>query len=113
MFEQCSKLTWVHVSWVLGISGIATVTGGDDGIEELAEELVGLFVTGDGANGLDHWVAGIVDTGLDAVAEVNAQLGLLALELVIDAWVGLHDLGEEGGVLGEIGALVGHVAGDE
>ena len=98
---------------MLGIWGVATVTAGDDGVEELAEELVGLLVTSDGTDGLDHWVTGVVNTSLDAVTEVNAQLGLLGLELLVEAWVGLDDLGEEGGVVGKVGKLVGHGTGQE
>ena len=98
---------------MLGVWGVATVTAGDDGVEELAEELVGLLVTSDGADGLDHWVTGVVNTSLDAVAEVDAQLGLLGLELVVEAGVGAHDLGEVGGVVGEVGELVGHGTGQE
>merc|ERR1712216_414370 len=37
----------VHVRRVLGVGSVTTVTRGDDGIEELLESLVGLFVTGD------------------------------------------------------------------
>ena len=39
------------------------------------EKGVGLLVTGNGTDGLDHWVTLVVDTSLDAVSELDAQRG--------------------------------------
>ena len=63
------------------------------------EEFVGFFVTGDGSDGLDHGVALVVYSGLDAVAESDPQGSLLALVLLPETGVGTHGLGEEGVVL--------------
>ena len=69
------QLADVQVSWVLGIGGVAVVAVGDDGVEEVLEESVGLLVTSDGTDSLDHWVTLVVDTSFDAVSELDAQRG--------------------------------------
>ena len=53
----------------------------------------------------------VVDTSLDACAEVDTQLGLLVLQLVVQ--VRGHVLREEGVVVLQIGALGGHVLAAE
>ena len=60
---------------MLGIGGVAVVAVGDDGVEEVLEESVGLLVTSDGTDSLDHWVTLVVDTSFDAVSELDAQRG--------------------------------------
>lgn len=96
------------------------MAGGDDGVEEILEEGEGLLVAADHADGLDHRVALVVDAGLDAVGEGDAEGGLLVLELgpelglllqhVADEVVvlvsndGLDVLGLVGGV--EVGSLL-------
>ena len=46
----------IKVGGVDGVLGVATVSGGDDGLEKLGEELVGLFISGDETDSLDHGV---------------------------------------------------------
>jgi len=107
------KVGRVHVSRVLGIGSVAVVSSGDDGVEELLEELVGLFITSDGTDSLDHGVTLVINTGLDAVSNVDAELGGLGLKLLEEVGLGTHGVGEEGSVVGKIGKLGGHAAGDE
>ena len=118
----------VHVGGVLGIGGVAVVAGRDDGVEEFLEKcvlkdvygsksylekLVGLLITSNSADGLDHGVTLVVNAGLDAVANVDTELGGLGLELLVELRLGTHSVGEERSVVGEIGKLGRHVAGDE
>ena len=46
----------IKVGGVLGVRGVATVSCRDDGLEKLGEELVGLFISGDKTDSLDHGV---------------------------------------------------------
>jgi len=107
------KVGGVHVSGVLGISGVAVVAGGDDGVEEFLEKLVGLFITSNSSDSLDHGVTFVVDAGLDAVTNVDTELGSLVLELLEELGIGTHGVGEERSVVGKVGKLGGHVASDE
>ena len=50
---------------------ITVVAGFDDGIEQVGEDFVGLFVASDGADGHDEGMAGVVDTGLFEILTVN------------------------------------------
>ena len=43
------------------------VTIRDDGVEKVAEKCVGLFITGNGSDSLDHWVTLVVNTSLLSV----------------------------------------------
>ena len=97
----------------MGIGGVTVVSVGDDWVEELVEKSVRFFVTSDGTDGLDHWVAWIVNTGLDAVTEGNTELGVLGLEFVVKTWVFLHNFSEERRVVGEVWHLVWHVTTEE
>jgi hypothetical protein len=46
----------IKVGGVDGVLGVATVSCRDDGLEKLGEELVGLFISGDKTDSLDHWM---------------------------------------------------------
>ena len=49
-----SKFGDIKVGGVLGVRGVATVSCRDDGLEKLGEELVGLLISGDETDSLDH-----------------------------------------------------------
>ena len=55
----------------------------------------------------------VINTGLDAVSNVDAELSGLGLKLLEEVGLGTHGVGEEGSVVGKIGKLGGHAAGDE
>jgi len=103
----------IKVGGVDGVLGVATVSCRDDGLEKLGEELVGLFISGDETDSLDHGVTFVVDAGLDAVAEGDTELGLLVLEALVKLGLLLKNVAQEVVVLGEVGKLVGHVASEE
>jgi hypothetical protein len=58
-------------------------------------------------------VTWIVNTSLDAMTEVNTELGGLGLQFVVKAWVGNHNILEEGRVVGKIWKRCWHVATSE
>jgi len=103
----------IKVGGVDGVLGVATVSCRDDGLEKLGEELVGLFISGDETDSLDHGVTFVVDAGLDAVAEGDTELGLLVLQVLVKLGLLLKNVAQEVVVLGEVGKLVGHVASEE
>ena len=74
---------------MLGVGAESVVAVGDDGVEKLGEELVGFFVTSDETDSLDHGVAGVVNSGLDAVAEVNSELGGLVLKKTVRGFLSM------------------------
>jgi len=96
-----------------GVSSVTVVSSGDDGVEEGSKELVGLFITSNGADGLDHWVTLVINTGLDAVGELDSESSGLVLELVPELGVLLHSFGKEGVVLRKIGKINGWVISRE
>ena len=51
----------------------------------------------------------VVDAGLDALAEGDAELGLLVLELLVELGVLLENVGQEVVVVLEVGQLGGHL----
>ena len=63
------------------------------------EKGVGLLVTGNGTDGLDHWVTLVVDTSLDAVSELDAQGGGQVFVLIPETGVLAKGLSEERVVL--------------
>merc|ERR1711970_111747 len=71
----------VEVGLVLVGGLVSTVTVGDDGVEHILEDLVGLLVTSHTADGHDEGMAGVVNTGLDAVVQGEAAGGRLAPHL--------------------------------
>eukprot|EP00756_Hemistasia_phaeocysticola_P027242 Hpha_TRINITY_DN16106_c1_g1::TRINITY_DN16106_c1_g1_i10::g.4127::m.4127 len=82
------------------------VARGGDGVEEIAEQLVGLLVTGGGTDGLDEGVTLVVHSGLDTVGKGDAHFGLLVLQLVVHRGVLTKELSHEVVVLGEVRHLV-------
>jgi hypothetical protein len=54
---------------LFGIWFIAAMASGDDWIKDVCENRVALFVAGSHADGLDGGMAGIVNTGLDALGK--------------------------------------------
>jgi len=108
--ERGGQLGGIHVVGLEGIDGvIAVVAGGGDGVEQSLESDKRVFITGDETDGLDHRVTGVVETGLQALAEGNTKGGLLVLQLFVHllAFRGLEDVGKVAIVLGEIGQLGG------
>jgi len=55
----------------------------------------------------------VVNTGLDAVTDVNTELGLHVLVLGVDSRVSLEDISAEVLVVLEVGELSGQVFGGE
>jgi len=107
------KFLDVHVGGVYGIGGVTSVSGRDDGIHDVLEESPGLFISGNESAGLDHGVTLVINTGLDAVTEVNSEFGGNSSVLGVELGVGLEDVGEVVVVLSEVGELLGHVLGGE
>ena len=89
------------------------MSGRDDGIHDVLEGGPGLFISGNESAGLDHGVTLVINTGLDAVTEVNSEFGGNSSVLGVELGVGLEDVGEEVVVLREVGELLGHVLGGE
>jgi len=71
---------WVEASFVFVGWFVTVVSGFNDWIKEFLENFVGFFITGNGTNGHDEWVAWIIDTGLDDVVDGVTGWGLLASE---------------------------------
>ena len=63
------KVVGVQVGLVLGILAVSGVTGVNDGVEHVSENLVGLLITGNTADGHDEGMSGVVHTGLDDAVE--------------------------------------------
>jgi len=71
------ELSWVEAGLVF-ISGlVAVVSGFDDWVKEFFEGFVALFVTSNGANSHDEWMAWVIDSGLDNVIDGETGWGLL------------------------------------
>ena len=51
------KLVNIQIGGVLCVGRVAAVTSGNDGVEQLREQFVRLFVASDDAARFDHWVA--------------------------------------------------------
>jgi len=103
-----NNLCWVEASLVLVAWLVAVVSVFDDWVEELLEGFVRLFVTGNGADGHDKWMAGVVDTGLDSIIDGVARWGLSSSHFLVE-FLGEH-LGHVVVVLAEVGEfLVGGV----
>jgi len=103
------ELADIHVGGVLVVGAVSSVSGGEDGLHDVSKHSPGLFITSDETAGLDHGVTLVINTGLDAVTDVDSKRGLHALVLGVDAGVLLEDISAEGSVLREIGELVGEV----
>jgi len=103
-----NNLCWVEASLVLVAWLVAVVSVFDDWVEELLEGFVRLFVTGNGADSHDKWMAGVVDTGLDSIIDGVARWGLSSSHFLVE-FLGEH-LGHVVVVLAEVGEfLVGGV----
>jgi len=59
------KVVGVQVGLVLGVLAKSVVTSLDDGVKKISEDLVGLLITGNSADGHDEGMSGVVHTGLD------------------------------------------------
>jgi len=102
---------------VLGISRVAVVATRNDGVEEFLEELERFFITGNQTDSLDLRVAGVVHAGLEAMGQLDAELGLFVLEVgpdlagAIFVQIGgiLEDVGDESVVFLEVRELSGVV----
>jgi len=103
----------VHIGGMLGISSVSSVSEGEDGLHDVGEKSPGLFISGNETTGLDHGVTLVVDTGLNAVTDVDSEGSLQVLVLGVDSGVLLDDISAERFVLGEVGKLSGEVLGGE
>jgi len=59
------EVVGVQVGLVLGVLAVSVVTAVNDGVKKISEDLVGLLITGDAADGHDEGMSGVVHTGLD------------------------------------------------
>jgi len=98
---------------MLSVGSISTVSSGHDLVHDVCEKSPGLFISSNETASLNHRMSGVIDTCLDAVAEVNAKLGGLALELAIDTRVFLENVSQKVVVVLEVGQLSGHGLGEE
>jgi hypothetical protein len=93
----------VHIGRVNGIGLVATVAAFNNGVHDILEHSPGFFISSDESTGLDHGMSGVIDTGLDAVTEVDSESGLHALVFVIKAGIVSEALSEKRRVVGDIG----------
>jgi len=63
--DAALKVVGVQVGLVLGVLAVSVVTAVNDGVKKISENLIGLLITGDAADGHDEGMSGVVDTGLD------------------------------------------------
>jgi len=98
---------------MLSVGSISTVSSGHDLVHDVCEKSPGLFISSNETASLNHRMSGVIDTCLDAVAEVNPKLGGLALEFAIDTRVFLENVSQKVVVVLEVGQLSGHGLGEE
>jgi len=102
--ETALEVVGVQVGLVLGVLAVSVVTSINDGVKEIGENLVGLLITGDGADGHDEGMSGVVDTGLDDAVEGASRGSDLVAELGID--LRGQALGHPVVVLAEVGVIL-------
>jgi len=93
---------------MLGLRTIAIVTGVNNAVEERGKESPGFLISSDDTAGLDMRVTLVINSGLNAMAEVDSKRGGLILEGLVKAGVSFKRVSHEVGVLRKIGAFVGH-----
>jgi len=98
------KVVGVQVGLVLGILAVSVVTAVNDGVKKISENLVGLLITGNAADGHDEGMSGVVHTGLDDAVEGASGRSDLVAELGVD--LRGHALGHPVVVLAEIGVIL-------
>jgi hypothetical protein len=76
----------VHVGWLLGVNAVSSMTSGDDRIEELGKDFVGLLVASDASNCLDVWMSRVVNSGLDDVSERSSRQGATIPQGRVHLW---------------------------
>jgi len=102
--ETTLEVVGVQVGLVLGILAISVVTAVNDGVKKISENLVGLLITGDAADGHDEGMSGVVHTGLDDAVEGASGRSDLVAELGVD--LRGQALGHPVVVLAEIGVIL-------
>jgi len=98
------EVVGVQVGLVLGILAVSAVAGIDDGVKKISENLVGLLITGDAADGHDEGMSGVVHTGLDDAIEGASGRSDLVAELGVD--LRGQALGHPVVVLAEVGEIL-------
>jgi len=98
------KVVGVQVGLVLGVLAKSVVTSLDDGVKKISEDLVGLLITGNSADGHDEGMSGVVHTGLDDAVEGASRGSDLVAELGID--LRGQALGHPVVVLAEVGVIL-------
>jgi len=98
------EVVGVQVGLVLGILAVSVVTAVNDGVKKISENLVGLLITGNAADGHDEGMSGVVHTGLDDAVEGASRGSDLVAELGVD--LRGHALGHPVVVLAEIGVIL-------
>jgi hypothetical protein len=79
IYFSVAKVSRVHVGRMLGVGSISSMTVRDNFIEKLSKESPGFFVTSNKSASLNHRVALVVNTSLNAVTEIHSKLGLFSL----------------------------------
>merc|ERR1719342_632512 len=98
------EVVGVQVGLVLGILAVSVVTAVNDGVKKISENLVGLLITGNAADGHDEGMSGVVHTGLDDAVEGASRGSDLVAELGVD--LRGQALGHPVVVLAEVGVIL-------
>jgi hypothetical protein len=80
---------------MFGVRCVTTVAGGDDGVHDFLEESPGLFISSDKTASFNHGVTLVINSSLDAVAEVDTESSGSAFKLSVQRRVLLEDVGQE------------------
>jgi hypothetical protein len=100
-----AEVSGVHVSGMLGIGSVTSMTSRDNRVHNLLEQSPRFFVTSYETAGLNHRVTLVIDTSLNAMADIDTKLGLSILKLTIERGVLLEDVSEVIGVSTKVGEL--------
>jgi len=98
------ELVNIHVGRLLGLGSVSSMASINDGIKELGEDLVALFVTSHNTHGLDVRMSWVVNTSLDALGKGTTGDGSALLEAVVH--LRSEMLCHEVGVLAQVGHLI-------
>jgi len=108
-----AEVIWVHVSG-MSVPGLVTVVAlVNDMVKERGEGSVRFFIASNDTAGLNMGVTLVVNAGLDALTEVDSQLGRAAGEALVEAGVGLKSVSHEVVVVLQVGAFLWHNLGSE
>jgi len=108
-----AKVSGVHVSGV-GVPWLVSIVARvNDVVKERGECGVRFLIASNDTAGLNMGVTLVINSCLDAMSEGASQLGLFVGETFVKAGVSLKSISHEVGVVGQVGAFVGHNIGGE